>query len=75
VITRRSDPRRILFLCVLVGGAVLYAVTSGEDGWRDVIRFGVSALGGCLVGIGGTADRDRPPVPATALPERAPVGV
>ena len=52
VITRRSDPPRVAVLCVLVVGAVMYAVKSGEDGWLDLIRFGVGAVAGCFVGIG-----------------------
>jgi hypothetical protein len=36
---------------VLVVGAVLHAVKSGDGGWLDVIRFLVGAVGGCLIGI------------------------
>ena len=38
-------------LGVLVGCADVYAVKSGDDGWLDVIRFLVGAVGGCFVGI------------------------
>jgi hypothetical protein len=36
---------------VLVVGGVLYAAKSGDDGWLDVIRFVVGAVGGCFIGI------------------------
>ena len=39
-------------LGVLVVGAVGYAVKSGDDGWLDVIRFGLGAVVGCLIGVG-----------------------
>ena len=51
MIARRSDPRRVALLGVLVLGAVLYAATSGEDGWVDAIRFGAGAVVGCLAGV------------------------
>ena len=51
MIARRSDPRRVALLVVLVLGAVLYAATSGQDGWFDAIRFAAGALGGCLAGV------------------------
>ena len=51
MITRRSDPRRVALLLVLVLGAVVYAVTSSEDGWLDVIRFAAGAVGGCFAGV------------------------
>ena len=38
-------------MIVLVFGAVLYAATSGEDGWVDAIRFAAGAVGGCLAGV------------------------